>query len=473
MTIQNPYRPSADILLAGIIGCIGAVIWGFQLHGTLVSSPVYCDSGYYLAIAQQLAEGHSLYSEIRCAYPPLWLYLMAGLLKILPPTGYTGWLVVQALVNLATASLIGLLCHAFTSKRWAAALAGWLCACSTFQFGGDQVLLEIPSLAFGLLSAYLIQRSNGKWHRILLAGVCAAVSFGIKQYGAGFILLNLALLMANDPKNWRQPLIYSAGVLVPLLAVFAINPLVVSIFQSGYGTSDIARQIYRDLGPLRHIPEACRQLFRYFLPGLLALLYPGFYLRGKKQALPLAWCLLGIIGFLGQFYFNNGDHYYLYLLGIGAVAIGCLTAYCIREPWYIGLTVLLLTAYTCRCQYDRYHNWWWYRDGDRARERELTGVVKRITPEESTLYVFNAENIGQYYLCQRRPPVIDGCLSYSFGPLALNNDLVAQRIRQTDYLLKRKDLEWEFKVCDSIRLLLSRCDTLYADDKNVLLKADF
>ncbi|MBO4370384.1 MAG: glycosyltransferase family 39 protein [Paludibacteraceae bacterium] len=461
-------RQTYNNLLFLSILLTGAIIFGFQLHYALCYAPVYCDSGYYLAIAQQANLGHHLYSDIVCGYPPLWIYLIAGILRLFPNAPYEFWLCFQALVTLATATIAGLLTWQQSHSRTAASLSGWLFACSTFGLGGEALLLEIPSLGFGLLSAYLIFQERKSWEHLLLAGIAAACSAATKQYGAGFILLNGALLLVTSRRKLRDTLIFIAGVALPLIVLAGINPAIVQTLQTGYGTSSHADNVYQDQPLLRYIPEAARLLFLSLLPSLFFLLYIPFY-KNIAQAVLLLWCIGGILGFLGQFYFNNGDHYYLYLMGFGAIAIGCMAAYCKHTHWIPAAIYLMLTIYTLSCLRTRYKEWWWYRPGDKARETALTQTICDYTTEDDRLQIFNAEDIGQYFLTRRTPPVINGKISYSFGALALTDELVSYRIRHTDYILKRKDLEWEFKVCDSIQNLLSQCDTLYSDDRLDLL----
>ncbi|MBP5318507.1 MAG: hypothetical protein J6Y77_03800 [Paludibacteraceae bacterium] len=446
----------------------GAIVFGYQLAYTLRTAPVYCDSGYYLAIARQMVDGHRLYSDIHCAYPPLWLYTASVIFRLFPGMDYSGWLLLQAAVNLLTGLFAGLVTYKFGQSRIFAVIAGWLFVCSSYNFGGDSVLLEVPSLLLGLVSAWLILSHPRGLCAAFFAGLLAAAAMGVKQYGGGFILLNVGLLLYTRERFWKRLALYLAGAAILWAALLSLNPDMLMIFRSGYGTSQTAEALYSDRPLLRHIPEALRLLLHDFLPALVLLLWIPLY-KQRHQAYALLWCLGGLVGFLGQFYFNNGDHYYLYLMGMGSVAIGCMGAFFCHRSFWLSAIYCLLLCKTVNCQAVHYQTCSWYRNGDKAFAGRITENILSHTQPDSRLYVFNAEDFGQYYLTRLQPPRINGKLSYSFGPLVLTDSLVSQRIRHSDYILKRTNLEWEFKVCDSLNTLLSQCDTLYRDSTAVLL----
>jgi uncharacterized membrane protein len=100
------------------------------------------------------------------------------------------------------------------------------------------VLTEPFALTFILLSTYIIAFTERRW-KYLLAGLCAGIGMGFKQYAILLIPLLLFLMYRNKELRRAPELI--AGILIPLAVLFGAIFLV-------YGPEAGAASLYWSYG---------------------------------------------------------------------------------------------------------------------------------------------------------------------------------------------------------------------------------
>ncbi|MBP5170718.1 MAG: hypothetical protein ILP04_01465, partial [Bacteroidales bacterium] len=304
----------------------------------------------------------------------------------------------------------------------------------------------------------------------LLAGLLAGLAACTKQYGIGFApvcLLWIALLGTGSWKNRLQGgLLFVLGMGLCLATVGLVFPETLSLFQlhDAYGTDQKAAVLYRKMGGLRFIPKRLGYLTFRCMPLLLCLIPPlGRISRTRlRLLLPLA---CGFFGFTGQFYFSNGWHYLLYIFPFAALLSAlALQDFAERGPWTrLLLTAVLLFSVGSLSAQALDPGAFRKKKKQYRIERHVAKMLQQVPPE-AVLLPYNAELYGQYWISGLQPPKVNGQYCLSFGPLALNESLMNQKIAHSQYLVKyKRSSHWEYKPHASTEALLQACDTVSHD----------
>ena len=169
---------------------IGLIITIVPIIGSLLNMYIDCDSAYYLSMVERISEGYVPYRTLNLGYTPLWFYI-ATIYKLLfnIPIGiYEPYLFLHYIFQVGCAFLIYKILQIFKFRKELCLFTSFLFVLMTHWLNGNAVLLEIPSMFFGLMSCYLVlkyQETESVLHYLWIGGICAC-SFLCKQFGLGF-----------------------------------------------------------------------------------------------------------------------------------------------------------------------------------------------------------------------------------------------------------------------------------------------
>ena len=138
-----------------------------------------------------------------------------------------------------------------------------------------------------------------------------AGAFLCKQYGLGFLALNLYLLLVVNRQTWRECVCLLFGFALPILACFAYwGASFGYVLFNRYGTAS-AKEAGYDVSLGNKLKEVCSGL-RYFCimvcPAVLVSVLNLPHAYKTKKLGKMLFCYCGIIGFSLQFSFSYFMH---------------------------------------------------------------------------------------------------------------------------------------------------------------------
>jgi hypothetical protein len=380
--------------------------------------------GYYLPLVERLNEGFVLYRDVPSGYTPLVPYLFLLLKKIfgISSVNYEFYETVHFIFQYVSAFYIYKITLLLTRKKPHSLLAVLLFFFAIHWNEGEMVLLEVPSVMFGLAAIYyaLISKKAG-W--FIGVGALVAAAFLCKQYGIGFFFLTGFVICFSENK-WKKILYYILGFGLPLtfcilyfgdsFVDFLINTQAKNISGQGYG------------GVLNYSQHTKALLFFFYriFPNLLIAIVI-FFLTFKqwKQKSIYIMLLLGVFGFSLQFLYAKLAHYYIYMIPFACVFSACMlqgqTNKAVKYTYliFVVLSVLLLFRST---YYNRVLKVYLKTD-IRKNQYETAEKIKAHISTGSTIYIADIGIVTYYYLANVIPPN----MNYAFGP-AINSDSVYQ-----------------------------------------------
>lgn len=408
------------------------------------------DSAYYLMTVGKIAEGYTLYKEIAVGYTPLWFYLMYLLSYPFGISCYhpAYFLALHYLFAIGCSVLMVKIAKIFTHSRSIALLAGWLLLISSHWLDGHYVLLEIPSVFFGLLSLCLILHHGSKrlWLYIVY-GVVAACAFWVKQFGLGFFMLGYILLLFETDR-WKKIGLFSMGFAMTAVACFGIwgKELIPVIFSSYGTTSAVEAGLDTSFSALF---ARWFMMMRYLLlriaPALLCvvlMVFIPFKVDSKRREWLLCICAIG--GFSLQYRFAQawtsigGLHYYQYLMPFVVLLIAVCLSY-ETNKYLKGLlyaAVAITVVLNLHSTYNNRVRKLYLRPNFDDTHQSIAQKAKQYVEEGKTVWI--PDLITLYYYGEFTPPNLKE-YGYSFGTLVLNTHDVAKQIRSADYVIHREN----------------------------------
>lgn len=469
-----------DNRLLTIANVILGVIVIIPIIGSILKSGVDCDSAYYICIAERISEGYVLYSDLHAGYTPIWFYIMTAFKMIfnIPNGLYWPYLCLLFAFEILTAiSLYKMM------RRWEVKhIVAYGCAClfllTTHWLFGNAVLLEFPFMFWGLLSCWLIFEWRGKanwWY--IFVGLFSCLSFLSKQYGAGFLILDLFALFFMAKRSWKAAECYLTGYIIPIIACLIIwGDNFISCVFNGYGTASAVEAGY-DVSLWAKLSNMC-WAFRFYLimvcpfTAVSILFLPSAYKQGRLLNFVFAYC--GIFGFLLQFYFSYSEHYFLPLVPFGIILIAeTLTLKNGKYLTYLKYIALLFTI--ALVLYKTYYNRVYKRyimDNERGAQENMTKIVLSKINRNGRIFIPHGGLFYIYFTANVLPPNMS-TIGYSFGPMGLNIKDCVKQVNDADYVLHfTKELmlelyggdDYEYYYSDSIQQYVDQfpSDTLDA-----------
>ena len=336
LLVRSLKQNSITIIVINILLIITAI---FPAILSIFQSPIHPDSGYYLSAVERISEGLVPYSDFKLGYTPLYFYILVFTKNIFNINiSYEFYLTIHYLFFYIGAYLVFKITQLITNNKSNAFYAAILYSLMAHWNEGNAVLLEVPSIMFGLLGLYIILKANNSILKLIVAGVCFSFSFLTKQYGLGFLILGFIYLIYNSTK-FKFFIYLFLAFLTPIfisISIFGQNFATI-ILGDGYGSNISISTIYI-------IFERIRYLFLRIAPSLLIcfLFYPIIFRKAlnNKYFVTLS---LGLFGFMLQFAFGSFQHYYLYVLPFVSLLLFYILSYINKfKTIYILFLLILL-----------------------------------------------------------------------------------------------------------------------------------
>ena len=409
----------------------------------VIGNPLTCDESYYLSVMERMMEGKCLYKDVNTGYTPLWFFLMAGwkwLFHVSPGCAEAYYVLHFIIQIFAAFFLYKIICNLEIDRK-IAFFCSWLFVMTGHWLQGNLLLLEMSSIMFGLLSLWLIidQKTQQIWH-YFLGGVASACAFLCKQYGLGFFVLAMVLLIFRYKVKVAKIGVFVMGFVLPVLVCLIVygNKFVTSTLLNGYGTT-IDKSYGRTLALNKErITHGFKLLCNRAIPVLLVtLLFIPKSVREKKSWV-LAFGWMGILGFMMSYYFAYCLHYLLYVLPFVMIIIA--VAFSLLSKTRIWLKVLFIIGVVCTVGYsvyaDYYNKVWklYLHPYYKQKELDLANEVKTRLPEGATLWIPNGGLFFVHFLANTTPPNLS-TISYSFGDEGLTKEEAVKQAESADFIL--------------------------------------
>ena len=428
----------------GVLGVLSVLV---LIVGSFFNS-MDVDTAIILTEMERIAEGYVPYKTMHLNYPPLWFYINVALkwLFHMPYGCYPFYLAVHWLYAIGCASCLYYISRRLGASKYISTFVAWLFFVVTHWPQGNEILFEIPSVFWGLLAISLYYKCQDKhpvWQ--IIVGAIACCSFLTKQFGAGFLMLVLWLIVTSSSENkWKQVGCFLLGYCLPLLICLACwgTDIFQSILFNGYGTeamdaywgkeTTLVSKLARLWGNLLYF---CNRLVPIVYAALLLL--PVMFKQGKwREAL---FCFFGIGGFLLQYFFvHGGHHYYLYMIPFALLLIPVMLSLDLNK--YVRGVVWVVIALTAVLgAYSAYHNRVWkrYMHGgkqDYENQWKMGKKVADIVQDGETIFIPHGGLCYLYYTANLYPSCMAE-IGYGVGPMEVTVESAAKWTANADYVL--------------------------------------
>lgn len=404
------------------------------------------DTAVILTEMERVAEGYVPYKTMHLNYPPLLFYFFS-LLKSLFGISY-GCLTFYRFINLVFILLTGIVVYYFCKKLSATSVVSfvcvWLYLASVLYSDGTFVIFEAMSIFWGIWSLYLCWTYTPliTLHYVLI-GFLASLSFLVKQFGLGFLVLDiLCLIVLLNRKKIVSVAGLIGGFLIPVFVCYLIwgEVFFESVLFNGYGT-ETAVMSGEDTSLLAKINQICSNLvffcFKRYPFSLLTFVTIPVVIKGDKWK-EMMILVLGLLGISLQFYFvPEGLHYFLYMIPFAVLMTAMVLSCVFAKPLtFITGACLAYTAVVIALGVFYSHVYVPVAK-PHLRDEQYTNsklLAKVVNSTQKTVWIVNTDIEYLYYLNNLMVPNL-GNIGYATGQLEVTKDKQKKQVEDADVVL--------------------------------------
>lgn len=399
---------------------------------SVLFAPIVPDTAYYLSIVERINDGIVPYRDLALGYTPLVFYLTLGLKKLFAVgINYEFYMIAHFILQWICAYLVYKIGRQIIKSKELSFYASILFLLASHWNEGNFFLLETPAIFFGLSAILLVLRNSAKTSLFLIIGLLASFSFLSKQYGLGFLGLIVYLTLFNN-QRWKQLGWLFLGFSVPLVVCNSIwgDDFFSNIFNS-YGEK------HSILVGLWAVAKRTTYLF-IRIPILLAAIYYIPYLwksTNVTEKRNIGLLVMGVLGFMLQFYFAKFGHYYLFAIPFVALLPFLLLELVKGRKTILRAIVVVTMLLSIYATYhDQVYKLYYAQKNIKVEQYQLAKEIIARVDRNKTLYIADIGLINQYYLTNMAPPNLK-TIGYTFA-IALTEKTHLQQINAADYILK-------------------------------------
>jgi len=462
---NRPKRIGYILIAIGIISVFIPIVCSFF-------TGIDVDSAVILSEMERIADGYLPYKTIHLNYPPLYFYicLLFKWLFHIPYGCYTFYLALHYVFVIISAYCVYRISRKFDGSNSLSLFCAWLFIMVTQWTYGNIVLFEMPSMCFGLgaMSCLLSFKERNSFHYAWI-GALSAFAFLAKQFGAGFLVLGLYLIVCfSTTHRWGKTILYIIGYSMPIALCLIVwgNDFISSVLLNGYGT-DTASLAGYDTSFHAKLYQITSNLFYYsyrICPVVFAALISTPFIVKKGRGRELIFCVCGILGFALQFWFVGGGlHYYLYLIPF-AILLVPLIVYSGSHniiAWGSSFAILLTVLFALYSTYrNRVYKGLKYQQ--LKGQTEMSAKLSSLIEPGKTVWIVHGGIEYLYYFNNLTPPNM-ASIGYATGPLEVTKEKQWNQVKSADYVIRfTQDFPFEYSFDEEVKAYVNQfpSDTL-------------
>lgn len=455
-----------------IIGILTAII---PIIGSLVNGILHVDEPILLVEMERIAEGYIPYIDMHLNYPPLWFYIMAGLKHLfhIPYGNYSFYHFIHYIFVIANAILIAGICRRNRFSHLISWFSAWLFLIVSHWMSGNAILFEMPSIFFGLLAIWLVLQQKQNVYMYFLIGIITACSFLIKQFGAGFFILVLLVILLSNYHEWKYILAYIIGYVLPICICIFLwhSDFVNSVIFNGYGTTNAVDGETISLLTWYNIGWVCKRLVWFVVrcfPILLATPLLFFRQWNKQYGSLLIIGICGILGFSLQFLFVHWNptgllHYNLYMIPFALFIVAFILDQFKTQILGVKIPVLFLLLVTLLLSfYSTYYNRVWkiyFNSSGMKGDIEFAKNIASRVDKGARIWIVDSNKENIYWFANLLPPNMK-TVGYSTGSLEITKERAQLQIDSAEYVLHCVESDYCIPAfTDSMKAYLNQFET--------------
>ena len=375
-----------------------------RIYAALYFTAINEDSGgYWLPMAENMANGWQLYRDIRPSHTSSFLYLLSGFREIFENATYQSYLVFFFGIILAAGLLLyGIARLKGASKGIAFLLCQYLIL-SVLRAGGQQLTSEVVGMFLFLATSLVLATGSRRVLILLLAGIFCGAAATVKQYAVSVIAALLAAIFFTPEVSIKSRIgrcaAASVGSLLPIALYFG------QLYSAAGSFTALSQDVFGTWYKWEwsSFPVHIQNLI-FFQPHLLLLPFFIPRVRDLKDCyVVFAW--LAFFGSISSGFVRQYMHYLIYTFPF---SVQILLLYLTREdlPYHRVAKSFVRSAYLATVALaipissiaDSTNI---VRRNERGVQLEVKQEINRVVPRGSKALVMGHPAL--YYLADLRP----------------------------------------------------------------------
>ena len=434
------------------------------------------DSGFYLKIAHDLANGVSFYKDLNVAYTPLGMYIYSVLFEFLPNPGF--WILNSfvVIIYICNALLLNRILNNFMLDARLKLLLSLAYLIGFYILQGTHILLEQFVLLFQLLAVLLVLKWEKKNKRYLLwtIGCFCFCAFFTKQYGLSILPAIVYLIFKKQNRVLQLSSSYlnlALGFIFPFLMVF-----IYFTYYLNLPALDLLKRVAGiDVLAGEEVITGVNYSFNRFIESVLNFLIKAPLLilliilliknRSWIKDIKAIFLLLLILGGSMQLIFASYAHYYQLILPFGILLLG----YILQQQksldqasnWKLFVILSLITILSSTGWYLKDYKTLSHQTNEQAVNKN---ILMEHLPKGTKVYLEGI--LPPYYYINKFDSPAPVHLGYRF-PEELSLDRISNNLPVDSYIIL-KPQSFKHAAFHSRYQLISEIE-LYANKRCVLL----